>query len=139
MKKKVLPPFYQHYSSFEEQLIAHCKKHFMALKQEGLVIIPFAFLVTGKGNVQQLFPRVFEQHTNHSFIEQLQAKGDNYLLGKEASCYAVCYDANVFDEDKIDQDALVILLKKEIGSEQQLNVPYVEAEEGLVYGDEWLG
>ncbi|MFQ3212958.1 MAG: hypothetical protein ACJAT1_001826 [Marivirga sp.] len=138
MKKKVLPLFHHHYIATEEALIVACKNHFTALKLEGLVIIPFTFVVDARGIIEALSLSALSQNPDLPFIEQLWQSGEKRCQAKEASCFAVCYDAHVFDAEEVDQDALVLLLKKADGSQQQLNFPYVVAEEGLVFGDTWL-
>jgi hypothetical protein len=137
MKKKVLPPFHQHYTPAEESLISTAKAHLVALKRQGLVIIPFAFMVDISGKVEAVHPSVFSQNSGSPFIEQLWQSGKKRSQAREASCFLVCYDAHVFDAEEVDQDALVILLRKEGDSSIQVNVPYVVAETDLVFGEGW--
>lgn len=138
MKKKVLPPFHHHDTSAEEALIAVCKNHFTSLKLKGQVIIPFAFVSDYNGNIRQLFPSALSTPSKLTFIEQFWEFGLRSIQAKEAICFAVCYDAHVFDEEEVDQDALVLMLKKEDGKQQQINIPYITAEDSIVFGEEWL-
>lgn len=138
MKKKVLPQFYQKYTPVEELLFNACKVHFKKLKKEGLIIIPFAFIVNPQQHTHLLSLEVLENDTQKSFIEQFSEKGSDLQQNKLALCFAVCYDAHVFDEDNIDKDALVLLLQKENSAQVQVNIPYVEDSGELVFGEEWV-
>ena len=137
MKKKVLPPFHQHYTAAEELLISECKSHFTRLKLEGLVVIPFAFMVGATHQVNPINPSGLNENPDLSFIEQFWQLGAKHLEAKEALCFAVCYDAHVFDAEEVDQDALVIMLQQEDGKQLQLNIPYVSSDKGLVFGESW--
>jgi len=138
VKKKVLPPFYQKYTASEQSLISACKNHFVPLKATGSPIIPFAFLVDSQDAIIKINPGVLQENTDQSYIEQFKAHGLEQINTGLAKCFAVCYDAHVFDADEIDQDALVLMLQMEAGSTIQINVPYVQSNEKMVFGEAWV-
>lgn len=138
MKKKVLHQFYQKYTPAEELLFITCREHFKKLKKENLVIIPFSFIVNPQQETHLLSLQSLKNDPQLSFIEQFWEKGRSLQQNKLTFCFAVCFDAHVFDEDNIDKDALVLLLQKEDDTKVQVNIPYVEDDGEVVFGEDWV-